>query len=519
MAVLTAALAAVLCVGGRGAAAAQALPLEDKAKYEKALEQKVDEILLRILGPNQAKVVIDAAMDFTRTEKLEVNSAAASDKGAMFKWQNIAAEAAGGPQLMPGFPVASSMNPLAGDSQSYRRELAYPLSFVKKLNVTLILSKTVSPAEAENIRSVVSDLLGISAVRGDDLVLVRAPFAPVWKTIWYTPETVSLVLKYGVLTFMGIMGMIVVAVGFLKLAGAMNTMAKAQQSHQITMDMGKGGAEAGADGLALPGAGERPALAGPSRPGGGNEGPEAGGEMVLSVRPDQVVFLVHMMVKEDPANVALIATHLPADIRSEFLRSLPPDFAAEVIASMAQVRFLEPDMIITIKDELERRLSGAVGGVRKVLEAFETVSLKAKKEMMSRLEERHPDIAGEVRAQMLLPEDLARLQEKDLSVLVSTVKVEDWAAAVWEMPAELKEKVRSQMALKTWEMVEQTMKYGSPSAEKTAAALELIVETAARLIKDGRIANPLLASVLMLPGGAPAPQPAAEPAADAGGAA
>lgn len=492
---------AILCLVGRLPAAAQALPLEDKAKYERALEQKVDEILLRILGPNQAKVVIDATMDFTRTERLEVNSAASADKGAMFRWQNVTAEAGGGAQLMPGFPVASAMNPLAGDSQSYQRELAYPLSFVKKMSVTLILSKTVTAVEAENIRVVVGDLLGVNPKRGDELALVRAPFAPVWKTIWYTPETVSLVFRYGVLTFMGILAMIVVAVGFLKLAGAMSTMAKTQQSHQISMDLGKGG-EGGLEGLQLPSGGERPSLPGPGKmpeeevAGGGN------GEVVLHVRPDQVGFLVYMMAKEDPANVALITAHLPTDIRSEFLKNLPTDMSTEVIANMAKVRFLEPEVISNIKDELERRLSGAVGGVQKVLEALEKVDLKAKKAMIARLEEKYPDVAGDVRAQVLLPEDLAGLSEKDMSVLVSAVKVEDWSAAAWDIPELLKAKLKSQMAAKTWEMMEQTMKYGSPSPEKTAAAVEMVVGTALKLIKDGRIVNPLLVPIKMLVGGA-----------------
>ncbi|HOI43784.1 MAG TPA: hypothetical protein PK523_12650, partial [Elusimicrobiales bacterium] len=45
----------------------QSLPLDDKARYEKALEQKVEEVLIRLNGPNQAKVVVQASMDFTRT--------------------------------------------------------------------------------------------------------------------------------------------------------------------------------------------------------------------------------------------------------------------------------------------------------------------------------------------------------------------------------------------------------------------------------------------------------------------
>ncbi|MFA7009467.1 MAG: hypothetical protein WC204_11470, partial [Elusimicrobiales bacterium] len=39
-------------------ASAQTLPLDDKARYERSLETKVEEVLFRLLGPNQAKVVV-----------------------------------------------------------------------------------------------------------------------------------------------------------------------------------------------------------------------------------------------------------------------------------------------------------------------------------------------------------------------------------------------------------------------------------------------------------------------------
>ncbi|MEW5900935.1 MAG: FliG C-terminal domain-containing protein [Elusimicrobiota bacterium] len=497
----------------------QALPLDDKARYEKALEQKVDEILLRILGPNQAKVSIDVQMDFTRTEKLEVEQTPSQGKNALFRWQSAGREETAGPHLMPGYPVSSPLNPSAAESLSYQKQMIYPSAFVKKLTVTLILSRNVGDVEAENVRVVVADLLGISLPRGDELLVLRAPFAPAWKTIWYTPETISLVFKYGVLTLMGILAMLVVSIGFLKLAGAMNSMAKAQQTHQL--NMGLDGAAAGAmDGL--PNAPEeKPALAAPRQSGDGEEPPE-GKEVVFNVKPGQIPFLVNLMVREDPGNVSIVTAHLAPEIRSAFLKALPPDISAEVIANLSRVRFLEPDVILTLKDELERRLNGAVGGVDKVMEALERVNLRAKKELLQRLEKNHPEIAASVRERVLLPEDLVYIQDKAVPLLVSAMGTEDLAAAAWEMPDQLKEKFRSQMAERAWEMVLQTMKYGSPSPEKTDAALEKLVVETEKLVKDGVIVSPLQNKPKMIaadgvenPGAAPVE--AKEPGPAAGG--
>jgi len=214
-------------------------------------------------------------------------------------------------------------------------------------------------------------------------------------------------------------------------------------------------------------------------------------KVVFNVRKDQVPFLISMMLKEDPANVALVATHLEPEVRSEFLRAIPADISSEIIASMANVRFMEPDVIMTLKDELERRLSGAVGGVDKVLEVLENVGLSVKKNMLKQLQEKHPELAREVKARILLFEDLGRLEEREMSLLASSVNIEDWSAVIWDMPELFKGRLKTQMAEKTWRMLEESAKYGMPTREKIDAAAETIMAVAVKLIGEGRMVNPL----------------------------
>ncbi len=485
------------------ASAQSSLPLDDKARYEKSLEVKVEEVLLKLLGPNQAKVVVQASMDFTRTEKLDVTSGSGAsgpgmpgfgtgaDKTKTFKWENTSSEAQPfNNYLLPGFPSPDLGT--ASDAKSYQKQMLFPTAFVKKLIVSVIVNKNMTEPEIQSVRTVVAEVLGLDLTRGDELSIIKTPFAPFWKTIWYSPGSLNLVFKYIILTIMGIVAMIVVSIGFLKLAGAMNTMAKAQQSHQITMDIGKGGL----GGPGLPGgplslgmAGNERAESAASKEDGG--GSEARQEVIFNVRPDQVDFLVTLMAGEDPANVALVTSHLDSAIRTDFLKKLPPETSSEVISHMANVRFVDADIVNTIKEELEKRLGSAVGGVGTVIAALDKVSLKAKKAMLETLEKRHPKLAAQVRGQVLLPEDLERFSERDLSVLISNFKLETLASAVWEFTQATRDKIKKQMAEKTWQMVEQTMKYGAPSGESSEKAAEELIAAALKLIKEGRISNPL----------------------------
>jgi len=171
-------------------------------------------LLLRLLGPNQAQVVVQASMDFTRTEKVDMTSKEAATTEAkkdMFKWDSASNEnQMTAEYLLPGFPsvVSPSDKP---ENTTYQKQMLYPASFVKKLVVTVILNKELPDQEDQAVRDVVKEILSMDEARGDALVIVKTPFAPFWRTIWYTPESMGLVFKYGILTLMGIVAMMVVA--------------------------------------------------------------------------------------------------------------------------------------------------------------------------------------------------------------------------------------------------------------------------------------------------------------------
>lgn len=469
----------------------QNMPLDDKARYERSLEGKVDEVLMRLLGPNQAQVVVQATMDFTRTEKVDMTSKAAASeaKDNLFKWDSSSSEnQMSAEYLLPGFP--SVVGPTAKpENTTYQKQMLYPASFVKKLIVTVILNKDLEDKEAQAVKSVVSEILSMDVARGDELVIIKTPFAPFWRTVWYTPEAMGMVFKYGILTLMGIVAMIVVAIGFLKLAGAMNTMAKAQQGHQITMELGKnmgapgGGPPNGNLALGFGEAGQEQA--------GENAGGEDGGKVVFDIKVDKVPFLVKMMTGEDPANVALVADHLTQEVRNAFIKKLPPAFASDVIINMAKIRFIEPEIVSTLKDELERRLSGAVGGIDAVLDAIQNVNLRGKIGMLAELQQKQPDLAAEVRKHILLPDDLLLFSERDFSLVLGAVKVEEWATALGGMPEAVKQRLQATMAEKTWQMVEQSMRYGTPSPEKMDEAVERIMALTEGMVKEGKVPNPL----------------------------
>ena len=476
-------------------ARAQVLPLEEKARYEEALERKADGVLLGLLGPNRYKVSVDATIDFTRIERYESKEATAAPAAVpspdAYLWGSDQAQAAA-PELLPGISVPTggpsrAAAPAAPKGpQSYERRNTYPTEFLKRLSVTVVLDNSVDVARADDIRGILADILGIVPMRGDELMVVRSGFAPVWKTLWYQPETAGLILKYALLAILSLLTLIVVAICLLRLSDAMSEMASAQ-TQQMTMEMRAAQAEDAPPQL------EGGELAGLQGPGGAAEGASSlvavAPAVRFDVRPEQVEALAGMLESEDPANIALICAHLEPGIRGGLFERLAPEVTAEVFVHMGRIRFVEPDMILNLKEEIERRLAGAVGGLGSLAELVEQADLSERGRMFEVVAKKDPKLAAELRGRVFLLEDLAELSIQEWSHLLPRLTNEEWALALNGAPDPVKEALRGAVGPGQWRVLGQLLETSVREPEERLAAQRRLMAEAEALKREGRLTS------------------------------
>jgi len=459
--------------------------LSNKAQYENFLANKVENAITKILGPSQVKVLVDITMDYSKIEKVEY------EKINKIKENFIAAKEAGDisgkDYLMPGFEIPK-VESSGNEPRSYTKQLIIPSNLIKKIKVNLIVNEKLDESIVKNITSMTKEILNLNEKRGDEIVVLKSFFAPMWKTIWYDPNSLNFIMKYIIFSIVGIISLLIVAMGFLKLASAMNTMAKVQQTHQITMDVGGGGVQ-GPPGIGLDIT--RPLLASKEKT-VSEQTPEESylsEKIYFDIKPHQIDALVNLMIKEDPSNVAIIVDHLRDDIRAEFLKRLPQDFASDIILSLAQMRFIDRDTIMQIKEELETRLSGAIGGVNTALKLIENLSWIEKSRYLKNIESKHPDIYREIRRHFVLLEDLKYLDDKDISVLISQTSIDDWANVFGIIDDEFKERLKGEFSQTALKIIEEKSKEVITN-EKIEKAISNIMTVVDNLIKEGRIKKP-----------------------------
>lgn len=492
---------AILCAPRAGGAAVVS-PLEEKVRYERSLEAKAEAILSKVLGSDQARIAVEATL---KLEEAPGSGKKSETQQTQFAWLNAAQKREKLKELLPGFNSPAPVSPM---DEEEARTYSYKVSM---LNVTIVVGKELPAPVAANVSDLVSRVLGLDPGRGDTLDVVKMDFVPAWKSLLDSPEYIGMFLRYGLISLVTIISFLIIGLGIARLAGAMGQAVRSQE-HEVSIGFNGGGAEtpeiAGkpAAGRDLPQEGDSPRAE-----------PERSGGLVFNVSEDQVPLLAGMLKNEDPENISLVVYHLPDKVRAALLTAIGSELATRVIAQLARVRFVDREMIAEIKEELEKRLDSAVGGVNKAVELISPMPYSARREMIERFGKLDPQLASELRREFIFEEDLLSLSDKEIGILVSALPLSQWAEVFPGLAEALRLRLKSQMAERAVQMIEQTMKYAVADKARTDEALEGLMKTVWTLVKDGRISRPAVASGALTAGAQEGPAASAGPAQAAGG--
>ena len=332
-----------------GAARCQELPLEGKARLDAALEAKADALLARVLGPDRAKTGVDATVDLTRFERFRVTGEA------------------------------------GGRAQTYERTSAFAPGLVKRLDVALLVDRRVPAAERTKAADLVAALLQIDPSRGDEVKVIAADLPPAWRDAWRSPWTLGRALRDAALSALALLALGALGVLLVRLARSRDPFAL-RTAAAAPPPSARPAPEDGPPETAI----DEPA------------GVEAAlGGAPISARPEQAAELAALARGQDPENLALVISCLRPETRRAFLAELAPEERASALGALGKTRFVDPEIVSAVKRELERRLSGLVGGPAALERVLGEADPQARREALSALEGIDAELARALRARVL----------------------------------------------------------------------------------------------------------------------
>jgi flagellar motor switch protein FliG len=174
--------------------------------------------------------------------------------------------------------------------------------------------------------------------------------------------------------------------------------------------------------------------------------------------------LGEFLVEEHPQTIALIVSHMELTKQINMLRNLPDTIRTEVVLRMAALEYVTPEKVQELDEVLKKELlthgksqESQYGGVTAVAEIINNMDKKTMNSLMSRLEDKDPILAEEIRQHMFTFTDIAKIDERGIQLILREVPNDKLLLSLKSAPQELREKIYSSMSERAGEILREDL--------------------------------------------------------------
>jgi flagellar motor switch protein FliG len=202
--------------------------------------------------------------------------------------------------------------------------------------------------------------------------------------------------------------------------------------------------------------------------------------------------LAQFLQEEHPQTIAFILAHLYPAHAGEVFSLLPDHVQAEVAYRITRLGSTSPGAIEEVsrvlRNEVRQVQGKQVGGVKPVAEILNFVDNATEERVMSGLNEYEPELADGIRQLMFTFEDLVKIDDPSMQVLVREVEKDRWVMALRTASPNLKKKVFGNMSERAGTLLKEEIESMGPvRLRDVEAAQREIIDRARQLEAEGKI--------------------------------
>lgn len=197
---------------------------------------------------------------------------------------------------------------------------------------------------------------------------------------------------------------------------------------------------------------------------------------------------------EHPQTVAMVLAHMPPEIASEILISVPDDKKGDIAMRIAQLGQISDEVVRDVDRALKNELSGAVGpggkagGLQVLVDIINGVDKSTEDVIMEHVEEESAEMANDIRNMMFVFEDMITIDDRAMREILKKVEGQQLTYALKTATEEMKEKIFSNLSQRAGEMLKDDLDTMGPvRLAEVEEAQQAIVRAAKELEADGTI--------------------------------
>ena len=454
--------------------------IEQKIALERSFENRLKELLEKILGTDRFIVIVNVEPETEATELSREIWTQEKTSGEVVREEKR--------YVLPGVPVREKLGeekipspeqlfPGGEMKREYEKVVMLPKSFVKRVIVTIIMDEKIEETLIETVRAVATEIMGLDMARGDDLIIKRQYFSEPSRTVWTTIKgspiywplfaiIFLLFLLFPIRIFLGGLTRI-----FQTVRPRGGAVAPPAQIFGTAATIELGAPEKAEEKIGEKEEEEEK----PSRP-------------FDFVNQDNLKHLLYLLKDETAETISVVVSYLSPREATQVMASLPRDIKATVTEKLAKIRGLPPEVVDTIEADIKGRIDYIVGGTEQLVQIIDEADKTTREEILQSLKEKQPELAEKVRKQIVTFEDIANLDNLSFQIVLRSVDLGTVSLALRGSPEEFKSKVMGKLSKGAQAMLRQEMEMGKPAGkQKIEEAQRRIVRVIRGLQREERI--------------------------------
>ena len=205
--------------------------------------------------------------------------------------------------------------------------------------------------------------------------------------------------------------------------------------------------------------------------------------------------VAELLRSEHPQIVAAILVHLDFDQAADVLKNLSERQRNEVMLRIATMEGIQPTALKDLNEVLFQVLSGSdkvrkssLGGIKTAAEMINLMGTNIEGTVIESIRNHDPDLAQKIMDKMFVFDDLIKLDNKSVQMVLKEVASDVLIAALKGAQPELKELILSNMSSRAAETLREDLESRGPMRlSEVEAQQKEILKTVRRLADEGQI--------------------------------
>jgi len=212
-------------------------------------------------------------------------------------------------------------------------------------------------------------------------------------------------------------------------------------------------------------------------------------EFLRNTPADQIAAFLR---NEHPQTVAMVVAQLPTTaLAAKVMELLEPELQADVAMRIAMMGQASPDVVKEVAVVMERKLEtvlqrewAAAGGVRSLAAILNAANRSTERNILEHLGNENDEVANEVRSLLFVFEDILKLDDRSIQMVLREVDSKDLGLAMRGASAEVQSKILDNMSQRGAEMLREEMEYMPPQRRRVVEEAQTKIVGVVRKLED-----------------------------------